>query len=287
MIGNLVVFGVGLIGASVGLALKEAGAVGRVVGIGRSRENLQRALDLGAIDEVATDAREAVPAANLVLLAVPVGQVGAAMQAVAPWLQAATVVTDVGSTKRDVIEEARCYLAPHLARFVPGHPIAGAEQSGAVAARAALFQGRNVVLTPLPENDARAIAQVESLWRACGALVSTLPAAQHDAIFGAVSHLPHLAAFALVAEIAGRGDAPELFRFAASGFRDFTRIAGSSPEMWRDICLANRDVLLDELDRYLASLANIKSKLARGDADGLEAIFAAARSARRAWLAEP
>lgn len=280
---RLVIIGVGLIGGSVALALKHSGQAGRILGIGRRPEELQEALRLGVVDEVATEL-EAVRDADVVLLATPVGQFPAIMQAIAPHLKATAVVTDAGSTKGDVVAAVYANMGAHPGQFVPAHPIAGAEKSGVVAARAELFTGKNVVLTPLPENSAEAVDKVEALWRACGANVCRMTPPAHDAIFAAVSHLPHLLAFALVAEIAGRANAEQLFGFCAGGFRDFTRIAGSSPEMWRDISLANRDALLAELTAYQAQLAGLATLLKNSDAQGLEAVFARAKTARNRWL---
>jgi len=284
MINKLVIFGVGLIGGSCALALREAGAVREIVGVGRSWENLSAALGTYVIDQAATDVAGAVKGADMVLLAVPVAQMGPIMAQIAPHLGTGTIVTDVGSTKQDVAAIARLHLGAHLPRFVPGHPIAGAEQSGVKAARGDLFRDKRVVLTPLAETDAVALAAVRAMWSTCGADVAEMAPQHHDAIFAAVSHLPHLLAFALVDEVAARSNAGELFQYAASGFRDFTRIAGSSPEMWRDICLANQDALLAELDAYQARLALLRTWLAAGDGAALEASFDRARAARRSQL---
>lgn len=283
LIGKLVVCGVGLIGGSFALALRRAAAVGHIVGIGRRREVLEQALRLGVIDEIAADWRAALDGADLVLLAAPVGQMDAIMAAMAPHLQPGTVVTDAGSTKRDVVAAIRRHLGGHLAQVVPAHPIAGAERSGVDAAFAELYVGRRVVLTALPESDAAAVTRVRAAWQACGAAVVEMSPADHDRVFAAVSHLPHLLAFGLVDELAGRSNAELLFSHAASGFRDFTRIAGSHPEMWRDICIANRVALLDELDAYQAELARLRALLVASDGDGLEAVFGRARRARNAW----
>ncbi len=285
MINKLTLIGVGLIGGSFALALREAGLVREIVGVGRSAENLSAALGMYVIDTSLTDPAQAVQGADLVLLAVPVGQMGESMAAIAPHLGAETVVSDVGSTKQEVVALARQHLGAHLARFVPGHPIAGAEKSGVKAARGELFRERNVVLTPLAETDATAVELVTRLWQGCGAKVSQMDAADHDAVFAAVSHLPHVLAFALVDYIASQANAEQLFGFAASGFRDFTRIAGSSPEMWRDICLANRDTMLSQLSGFERELAQIKALLAQGDGAALVQLFTRARDARQKHLA--
>lgn len=287
-IGKLVVVGVGLIGGSCALALKQAQAVREVVGVGRSRENLDIALRRGVVDralELNEDWTQEVRDADVVLLATPVAQFATLFAALAPALGADCVVTDAGSTKQDVIAAAGGALGAAMRQFVPGHPIAGTEHTGAAAAFPSLFEGRSVILTPLASTAPHAVARVDALWRACGARVSTLDPSRHDAVFAAVSHLPHVLAFALVAELAARDDAPIYFDHAASGFRDFTRIAAGSPEMWRDIALANRDALLAELDRYAVELARARALVAAGDGAGLEAMFARASAARRAWEA--
>lgn len=284
---KLVIFGVGLIGGSFSLALREARAVGEIVGVGRNRENLGAALDLHVIDAAVADEAgmaAALKGADLVMLSMPVGQMGAVMAQIAPLLEVQTVVTDAGSTKQDVVALARQHLPAHLPRFVPGHPIAGAERSGVKAASEVLFHNRQVVLTLLPETEVKASDMVKALWQACGARVSEMSPEAHDRIFAAVSHLPHLLAFALVDEIAHRPNAAELFSYAASGFRDFTRIAGSSPEMWRDIGLANQAALVEELDAYLKQLSGLREALANGDGARLEQVFSNARAARNAWV---
>jgi prephenate dehydrogenase len=281
---RLAVIGVGLIGGSCALALRRAGAVGRVVGIGRGRANLERAVALGVVDEISHDPAAGVRDADAVLVATPVGQFPSVFAAVAPALAAGAFVTDGGSTKQDVEAAARANLGASLSRFVPAHPIAGAEASGVEAARADLFDGRNVVLTPLAETDAACTARAEGLWSACGARVSRMAPAEHDAVFAAVSHLPHLLAYALVAMIAQRPDAARLFGFAAGGFRDFTRIASSSPEMWRDIFIANRGAVMAEIDRYQDALEGLRAMVAARDGHALEALLAQARDARDAWI---
>ena len=282
-IGKLVICGVGLIGGSVALALREAGVVKHIVGIGRSSESLLAARSAGVVDEIADGWSEALAGADFVLVATPVGQMDAVMAAMAPHLEPQTVVTDAGSTKRDVIEAVYRHLDANLARVVPSHPIAGAEKSGVGAAFSTLYQGRKVVVTPLPENDPAAIERVRAVWGACGAVLYQMSPQEHDRVFAAVSHLPHLLAFGLVHDLAQRANAEQLFSYAASGFRDFTRIAGGHPERWRDICVANRQALLGELDAYLAELALLRAYLMSGDGAGLEGIFGEARDARNAW----
>lgn len=284
MLKKLVVCGVGLIGGSFAQGLKVAGKVNEVVGLGRTRGPLEEARRLGVIDRIADGWADALAGADLVLLATPVGQMEAVFTALAPHLAPGTIITDGGSTKSDVVAAARAGLGGKIAQFVPGHPIAGAEKSGVSAARPDLYLDKRVVLTPLAENSAADVAKVQAAWEACGARVSRLAPEEHDRVFAAVSHLPHLLAFALVHDFAQRPNSDQLFGFAAGGFRDFTRIASSHPEMWRDICVANRHALLQELDAYMLELMRTRVLLAAADADGLEQLFSTARARRDAWL---
>jgi prephenate dehydrogenase len=283
-LGKLAVYGVGLIGGSFALALKAAGAVDTVVGVGRSRANLEAAHVAGVIDRIAADDEKALADADLVLLAMPVGQMGPVMARIAPFIGPETVVTDAGSTKRDVVALARQHLARSFTRFVPAHPIAGAERSGATAARSDLFRDRHLIITPQTETDVRALERVRGAWELCGMRVSVMDADQHDRALAAVSHLPHVLSYSLVHELAGRPDAERLFALAAGGFRDFTRIAASSPEMWRDICLSNRDLILEDLARYGKALERVMALLRAGDGPGMEKLFSEARTARNRWL---
>jgi prephenate dehydrogenase len=276
---KLAVIGVGLIGGSFALALKQAKAVSQVVGVGRNAANLRLALERGIIDSIAPDAASAARGADLVLVATPVGQY---LEVFKSLENANVLITDGGSTKRDVIAAARKALGKRVARFVPAHPIAGAEKSGAAAASAELFRGRRVVLTPLPENASSDVEKVEAAWKAAGAKVSRMQPDEHDAVLATVSHLPHLLAFALVHDVASRPNSEQLFSFAAGGFRDFTRIASSHPEMWRDICVANRDQLLAEVKRFSSKLERIEQLL--DHPAELEKLFAEARAARDQWI---
>ncbi|KQQ46430.1 prephenate dehydrogenase [Duganella sp. Leaf126] len=281
---KVVIAGVGLIGGSFARALKQAGAVRTVVGLDRAQASLQRALALGIIDSVGADMAQVLDGADLVLLAAPVAQTEAILAAMAPYLQPGTVITDAGSTKSDVVAAARKALAGKVAQFVPGHPIAGRETNGPDAAIDDLYLGKKVVLTALAENAAADVERVEVAWRATGAIIHRLSPEEHDKVFAAVSHLPHLLAYALVDDIANKPHADLLFQYAASGFRDFTRIAGSSPEMWRDISLANQAALLTELDAYLAQLTVLRAQLAAGDGSGLERVYGNAQRARHQWI---
>jgi len=280
---KVAVIGVGLIGGSFALALKGARRCGHVAGVGRSAANMKVAMERGIVD-VVEDMASAVSNADLVLMATPVAQFSAVMQAVGKALKPGALLMDAGSTKRDVVAAARRGLGGKIAQFVPAHPIAGAEKSGAAAASAELFRQKRVVLTPLPENPPESLEKISAAWGACGARVSRMTPEEHDSVFAAVSHLPHLLAYALVSDISARADAAQLFGYAAGGFRDFTRIASSEPEMWRDICMANRDRLLNELHLYEAKLKTIGSLLETRDAPALEKLFAEARAAREKWL---
>ena len=280
---KIVIFGVGLIGGSVALALKKAGVATHIAGVGRTEKSLKEALELSVIDSAETDIFKALDGADLLLIAAPVAQTSRILQSIKPHLNSKTVITDAGSTKGDVLACAREILGAQFNQFVGGHPIAGAEKSGVDAATADLFMGKNVVLTPATETNINAVASVTKLWQACGANVSEMTAETHDNIFAAVSHLPHLLAFALVDDIAARPNAAKLFSFAASGFRDFTRIAGSHPEMWRDISLANKTALLSELSAFQTELNTLKLLLENEDGHGLQALFERASVARNNW----
>jgi prephenate dehydrogenase len=284
MFDKVVIVGVGLIGGSFALALKEAKAARTIVGVGRSEQVMARALELGIVDAVAQSPQEAMRAADLVLIAAPVAQTGPILASLLPYLEPHTIVTDAGSTKSDVVAAARAVLGERIAQFVPGHPIAGRESNGPDAAIAGLYRGKKTVITALPENPAESVERVAAAWRLCGAIIHRLTPEEHDKVFAAVSHLPHLLAYALVDDIAAKPHAGLLFQYAASGFRDFTRIAGSSPEMWRDISLANRDALLVELDAYLAQLTRMREMLAASSGESLEAVYTNAQRARREWI---
>jgi prephenate dehydrogenase len=236
------------------------------------------------IDVTAAGVADAVRGADLVLIAAPVAQFEKIFLAIGPLLKPECLLMDAGSTKRDVVAAARKGLGGRIAQFVPAHPVAGAEKSGAAAADADLFRGRRLVLTPLKENKEEDIETMAGLWAAIGARVSRMTPEEHDGVFAAVSHLPHLLAYALVNDISARADAAQLFGYAAGGFRDFTRIASSDPEMWRDICVANGDQLLKEVVRFSGELEKIKQLLQDKDSKGLEKRFADARAARERWL---
>ena len=278
---KVVIVGAGLIGGSFALALKKQLTL-QVVGLDRDPHSLERALALGIIDSIGTDLALALQDAQLVLIATPVAQTEAILLALYPHLHSSTIVTDVGSTKVDVVAAARRALQEKIGQFVAAHPVAGRELSGPDAALADLFQGKKVVITPLPENSPSALALVAQAWQTCGAQIHELEAHQHDQIFAAVSHLPHLLAYALMAQVADQPDAALRLEFAGSGFRDVTRIAGASAEMWRDISLANREALLTELATYQSVLQGMAAALETRDGAQLLALFEHARTAQQA-----
>ncbi|MBT8547153.1 prephenate dehydrogenase/arogenate dehydrogenase family protein [Polynucleobacter paneuropaeus] len=278
--GVVSIVGVGLIGASLGLALKQAGVVTKVLGVGRSQLNLEQALKIGAIDG-AVDLVDAAKQSDLIVLCVPVAQMRATFAAIEPHLASKTLITDAGSTKGDVILAAKEVLGKKACQFVPAHPIAGGAQHGASAAKADLFFGKQVIICPLQENSPQDIVLIEKFWQAVGALVKMLSSVQHDAIYAAVSHLPHILSYALMASVINSEDAADKLSHIGAGFKDFTRIAASSPEMWRDICLANSTSILKELDQYLAIVQHLRKLIADNDGAGIERLFAKASKARQ------
>ncbi|MBA2548483.1 MAG: prephenate dehydrogenase/arogenate dehydrogenase family protein [Burkholderiaceae bacterium] len=278
---NLALIGVGLIGGSFARAVRAAGRVNRIVGFDTQPEALQRALELGVIDDIAFSAAHAVANTDLVMIATPVGGIRAVLREIAPHLRSAAIITDVGSTKTGVIEAARAELAGVFERFVPAHPIAGSERSGLEYSHSALFRGAVCIITPSADADLNALRQVESLWNDIGCTVEQMSSEEHDRVFAAVSHLPHLLAFALVAQIASDKDAERKFAFAGAGFRDFTRIAASSPSMWSDICISNRSAISSELRTHRELLTELQRAIDEGDAESLRRIFQQAATARR------
>jgi len=281
---RLAVVGVGLIGGSLARALRAAGEVGEIVGCGRGRANLDRAVELGVIDRYSHDVGEAVAGADTVFVAVPLGAMRDAFAAMREHLAPDAVVTDGGSAKGSVVADARAGLGERLHAFVPGHPIAGTERTGVESSFATLYQNRRVILTPLPENDAATVERVAHMWRACGAEVAEMSVEHHDEVLAATSHLPHMLAFGLVDALARMKENDEIFRYAAGGFRDFTRIASSSPVMWRDICLANRDALSRMLERFAVEMTDLADAIRRGDGEHLLEIFSRAKAARDRYV---
>jgi prephenate dehydrogenase len=280
MINRLAIIGVGLIGSSLALALKQAKAVGHVVGCGRNQDNLQKGIELGVIDSYCSSIAEAVEDADVVVVAVPLGTMQSIFEQISSVISSDTIVTDVGSTKGSVIEAAKVGLGKRIHQFVPGHPIAGSEKSGVEAGLAELYQNRKVILTPLQENSQSSIDKIAGMWQQCGAHIEYLSVVQHDKVLAATSHLPHLLAFSMVTYLSGLNDHDEIFKYAAGGFRDFTRIASSDSVMWRDVCLANGEALIELIDGYKMELDEVAEAIKHQDADKLLQLFGKAKLER-------
>ncbi|MEJ8854033.1 prephenate dehydrogenase/arogenate dehydrogenase family protein [Variovorax robiniae] len=283
MVEQLGLIGCGLIGGSFSLALKKAKLVKRVVGYSKSPSTTERAKQLGAIDVAAPSALLAVSGADLVLIAVPVSASEATFKAIRHGISDGTLVMDVGSTKGDVIEAARRGLQEQFGCFVPAHPIAGKEVSGIEHAEAGLFKGRQVVLTPVKATRRSLVQTATRTWTAVGADVIQMTHEDHDSAFAAVSHLPHLIAFAFINGIAGQENGDRFLRLAGPGFRDFSRIAASDPAVWRDILLANREQVLAQARSFREALESLELMVATGDAQGLENAIESARRVRAQW----
>ena len=279
---TLGIVGVGLIGASLGLAHKDAKTFRKILGVGRSKANLDAALQMGAID-AAVSLQECAKEADVIVVCVPVAQTFAVLHAIEPHLKPNALITDAGSTKSDVIMAAKTALGDKVAQFVPAHPIAGGAQHGAIAAKSDLYQGKEVILCPLQENSPVAIDAIDQFWSTTGAATHRMSALQHDAVFASISHLPHILSFALMLQVANSEDANVKLGHAGAGFRDFTRIAGSSPEMWRDISLANKTALLKEMDQYLNLTKLIRDMIASEDGEALLKAFTRASAERQKW----
>ncbi|MBK1717970.1 prephenate dehydrogenase [Thiocystis violacea] len=284
MIQRLAIIGVGLIGGSLARALRAAGGVEEVVGCGRSLPNLELARELGVVDRFTQDPGEAVSGADMVFVAVPLGAMRGVFASIRDALAPEAVVTDGGSVKGSVVAEAMGVWGAMPPRLVPGHPIAGTEHNGVEASFAELYRNRRVILTPLPETDAEALARVTAMWETCGAEVTRMSVGHHDEVLAATSHLPHMLAFGLVDALARMRENDEIFRYAAGGFRDFTRIASSNPVMWRDICLANREALSAMLARFGVEMTDLAESIRRADGDHLLEIFARAKAARDRYI---
>lgn len=279
-VNKLLIVGLGLIGGSVALAARRAGFANSYLGVDLAYEERQGAMSLGVVDQVSASLAELAPDADLILLAVPVLAMEPVLTALKPHLKPTAVVTDVGSAKAVVLEAAKKVFKEFPPRFVLGHPIAGAEKSGVLASQVDLFVGRKVILTPVENNDPKALALVTQLWQACGAEVIEMDVKKHDQVLARTSHLPHLLAFSLVETLARKDERLEIFRYAAGGFRDFTRVAASDPVMWRDIFLANRDATLEALDEFLEGVQRLKTAIESQDAEALVSTFTKAKSAR-------
>lgn len=280
LIQRLCIVGVGLIGGSLARALRAAGEVGEVVGGGRGEDNLRAAVRLGVIDRYHTDLTQAVAGADVVMIAVPLGAMDAVLRVIVPHLAAEAVLTDAGSAKGSVVADVEQVYGHIPPNFVPGHPIAGTEKSGVEASFATLFQRRRVILTPLAETSATAHQLIRRMWELTGAEVVDMGVRHHDAVLAATSHLPHMLAYTLVDTLARLDDRAEIFRYAAGGFRDFTRIASSDPQMWHDICVANREQLLEMIALFNADLERLAGAIRADDRAAILSTFQRAKRAR-------
>lgn len=285
MIKKLVIFGVGLIGGSLALALREAGYCQTIVGCSRNAAHLQKAVDLGVIDGFTLNPQEAVQDADMILLAVPMGAMGKLLPQIKQAMPADAILTDAGSTKGSVVAEVERVFGKDFARFVPGHPIAGREMSGVEAAIPDLYANRRVILTPLPYTDPDAVAAVETMWKVTGAVLESMPVELHDQVLAATSHLPHVLAFSLVDTLLNLPMREAIFRYAAGGFRDFTRIASSDPVMWRDICLTNKTAILEMISKLQADLSEFAALIEQQDGEGLHTRMSRAKQARDSYIA--
>ena len=282
MIKRLAIIGVGLIGGSLALALRARGAVSEVIGIGRGEANLRRGVELGVIDRYSLDPCAGVKDADLVFLATPVCTIAGILGQIAPYLAPGAIVTDGGSAKEEIV--ATCEpLMQEGTFFIGGHPIAGTEHSGVEAAFATLYENRRCILTPTGLTDPAALATVVKMWEMAGSEVVLMDVHKHDRVLAAISHLPHMVAYSLVNSVGGYDRFDEnILRYSAGGFRDFTRIASSDPVMWRDIALMNREAILEMMDFFAGSLAELRRLVATADSTGLETFFARSKEQRDA-----
>ncbi len=277
---RLVIIGVGLIGGSLALALKKKNLVEEVIGCGRNLDNLETAKKLGIIDHFTTDPTEAVTDADIIFLAIPLGSIRDILSQIKPHISSKTIITDGGSAKQQVIDDCLAVFGEFPTFFVPAHPIAGTENSGATAAFDSLYQNRRLIITPHQNTAQTAIETITKMWQACGSEVVQMPAQHHDQILAATSHLPHLLAFGLVDTLASMNENSEIFHYAAGGFRDFTRIASSNPLMWRDICVANKEAISHVMEHFIDEMQQLADLVKAGDSEQIEAIFVHAKKAR-------
>ena len=284
MIKKLVIFGVGLIGGSLALALKRANYCEQIVGCSRQVEGLQKAVELGVIDSYTLDPAQAVKGADMILLAVPMGAMASVLSSIKGHTEANAVITDAGSAKASVVAAAESVYGVIPDNFVPGHPIAGAEKSGVEAALVDLYDDHKVIVTPLPQTSSDAEQRVIKMWEAAGAEVESMDVKKHDRVLAATSHLPHALAFALVDTLSRSEVSEDIFHYAAGGFRDFTRIASSDPVMWRDICLENRQAILESIEAFQKNLSGLHDMVSGADSDGIMDMFTHAKSARDAYM---
>ncbi len=280
LVSRLAVIGVGLIGGSLAKALRLQHQCGEIVGCGRNLANLQHAVELGVIDRYTQSMAQAVENADVIVLAVPLGTIRPALKEIRSFISPNAIITDVGSAKGCVVEDAKAELGNLLPQFVAGHPIAGAERSGVSAAQADLFIKRKVILTPISETNKNAVQKIKQMWEVCGAEVIEMNVEHHDEVLAATSHLPHVLAYTLVDLLAHMETTQEIFRYAAGGFRDFTRIASSDPQMWHDICLFNKEPILTMLEKYQTHLQELTQAIQSENSNQIKELFVRAKTAR-------
>ncbi|MFK7995374.1 MAG: prephenate dehydrogenase [Granulosicoccus sp.] len=280
---HLCIVGLGMIGGSLAGALKKRGFTGQISALVRKSSVGERGVELGLIDQYSTDPATIIPHADMIMLAVPMLSMRQQLSAISEHLTTTAIVTDAGSVKAPFIEDAQAAISD-MSRVVPGHPIAGREKTGVNAADASLYVNRRVLLTPVAQTSSEAIAAVQQLWELAGAAVECLSPEHHDRVLAATSHLPHILAYALVDTLATQQEAEEIFRYAAGGFRDFSRIASSDPVMWRDVCLSNKDAILQSMDSLDAHLKSLRTAIATSDADAIEDTFLRAKTARDSFI---
>ncbi|MHC8441498.1 MAG: prephenate dehydrogenase [Candidatus Eutrophobiaceae bacterium] len=285
MLGRIAIFGLGLIGGSLALALRKAGLCKEIIGFDTNPNHLECAEKRGMLDIVAADPLEAAEGANAIIISTPPLSIGEILRTIRPKISQDTIVTDTGSVKGRIVEDARVALGAELfPRFVPSHPIAGTERNGTEAAFAELFDRHRVILTPTKETAEDARIQVERLWIGCGAEIHLMEVGHHDEVLAATSHLPHLLAYSLVDCLAMMREKEEIFEYAASGFADFTRIASSDPQMWQEICSLNSSEVVAALDRFISSLSQVQKAIRKGNSDVLLQTFSRAKAARDRFI---
>lgn len=277
---KVAIIGVGLIGGSLAMILRQKGIADYIVGIGRGLKNLETAKKLGVVDSYTQDAREGVQDADLVVVAIPVASITKVIKEALPSLKKGAIITDVGSVKKNIVDEVEKIL-PDTIHFIGGHPIAGTENAGVEAAFPTLFQNRRCILTPTKKTNKTALEKVKKLWEIAGSEVILMDADKHDKILAVVSHLPHVVAYSLVNTVRNINDFNEsIVKYSAGGFKDFTRIASSPPEMWRDICLLNKDAILDVIHRFQNTLKGLEEMIKNSDGNGLQKEFEKAKAVR-------
>ncbi len=284
MIKRLALIGVGLIGGSLSLALKASSSVQHVVGYSRHEVNLKKGVQLGILDSYSTSISDVVKGCDVVVLAVPLGAIATLLEQIAPHINKNCVISDVGSAKCTVVQAAKDNLASNYQQFVPAHPIAGTENSGVDAGFSELFEKRRVILTPDDKTSVSAVETIQAMWQNCGASVESMSVEHHDQIFAATSHLPHMLAYSLVNCLADMEDKVEIFKYAAGGFRDISRIASSDPTMWRDVSLHNKQALSAMLKTYSKELSDLSEKINQSQGDELHEYFTRAKTRRDDWL---